>query len=56
MLPLPELLHAEDGAVSFMSLAVLLIFALSLLFLRPIPEKETTFHDSLGGEILVERL
>ena len=56
MLPRPEQLHHEDGAVSPLSLAVLLILVLSALFFRPVSEKETLLRDSLGPEVSAERI
>ena len=56
MLPPPELLHRDDGAVSFKSLAVVLILSLALMFLRPMPQKENDLGDSLGPEVIVEAL
>jgi hypothetical protein len=55
MKPPPELLHEENGAVSPLSLAVLLILALSILFFRPVESKETHLRDGLGPDVTVRR-
>ncbi len=56
MLPPPEFLQSEDGGLPSWSLAVLLLLALSLVFLRPFPATETTLEDGLGPKVIVERL
>ncbi len=56
MLPLPDVLHREDGAVSPMRLAVFFILVLALMFLRPLPERVAAFRDALGPEVIVEEL
>ncbi len=56
MLPPPEFMQNEDGGLPSWSLAVLLILGLSMMFLRPFPVTETTLEDSLGPEVVVERL
>ncbi|WP_160763748.1 hypothetical protein [Kangsaoukella pontilimi] len=56
MLPPPEFTRNEDGGLPMWSIAVLLLLALSVMFLRPVAPEHITLEEGLGPEVRIESL
>ena len=46
----------ETGSASAFGVSLALVALLSAMFLKPLPEHQTTLEDGLGPKVLVQRL
>ena len=56
MLPPTRFTRDDNGGLPVWSLTVLSLLILSALFLRPLPERQSTLSEGLGPEVRVEKL